>query len=289
MKNHEVKVYEVSTADEFLKKGEKFLLENESLNNILLGLANSISHKDRPADAELYILVEVDGNIVGAALRTDQRRAILISHMDDLYIDSILSFIINKNIELSGVNGKSSQVESFAKKYCKSFDLCFEMETKLGIYELNKLLMPKNSAYLLRVINDEDFDITLKFVESFIRDCFPKEENFKFEAQEMAKRFITNKSVYFLLNPNNEIVSMAANVRQTKNTACVGFVYTPDNFRKKGYGSLVTALVSKEILDGGKMACNLYTDLSNPTSNSIYQKIGYRKIGESIHFKFYKK
>jgi predicted GNAT family acetyltransferase len=38
-------------------------------------------------------------------------------------------------------------------------------------------------------------------------------------------------------------------------------------------------------LKSGKKFCNLFTDLLNPTSNSIYQKIGYRKIGESKHFK----
>jgi hypothetical protein len=39
------------------------------------------------------------------------------------------------------------------------------------------------------------------------------------------------------------------------------------------------------MLEVGKKFCNLFTDLLNPTSNSIYQKIGFRKIGESKHFK----
>ena len=49
---------------------------------------------------------------------------------------------------------------------------------------------------------------------------------------------------------------------------------------------MVTALVSQKIFDKGKSLCNLFTDLSNPTSNSIYQKIGYKKLGESIDLKF---
>lgn len=55
--------------------------------------------------------------------------------------------------------------------------------------------------------------------------------------------------------------------------------------RGHGYGSLVTALVSEKVLKEKKFA-NLFTDMTNPTSNSIYQKIGYKKIGENIHFDF---
>ena len=32
--------------------------------------------------------------------------------------------------------------------------------------------------------------------------------------------------------------------------------------------------------------CVLYTDMMNPTSNKIYQEIGYQKIADSIHIEF---
>ena len=38
--------------------------------------------------------------------------------------------------------------------------------------------------------------------------------------------------------------------------------------------------LSRLLLDGGRASCTLYTDLANPTSNSIYAKIGYRPVAD---------
>ena len=42
------------------------------------------------------------------------------------------------------------------------------------------------------------------------------------------------------------------------------------------------ATLSQAQLDAGKRACNLHTDLANPTSNGVYRRIGYLKIAESF-------
>ena len=38
------------------------------------------------------------------------------------------------------------------------------------------------------------------------------------------------------------------------------------------------AQVSREMLAHGRRFCFLYTDMANPTSNAIYQRIGYRLV-----------
>jgi predicted GNAT family acetyltransferase len=53
-------------------------------------------------------------------------------------------------------------------------------------------------------------------------------------------------------------------------------VYTPDRWRGNGYGSSVTAAATSAALGAGAENVVLYTDLANPISNSIYQRIGYR-------------
>jgi len=66
----------------------------------------------------------------------------------------------------------------------------------------------------------------------------------------------------------------------------VGPVYTPPAHRAKGYGSAVTAAVSQHARDAGATSVVLFTDLANPTSNSIYQKIGYRPVYDSTELEF---
>ena len=62
-------------------------------------------------------------------------------------------------------------------------------------------------------------------------------------------------------------------------------VWTPPELRGHGYASGVVAALSTARLEAGE-ACMLYTDLANPTTNAIYQAMGYRRIGDSISIRF---
>jgi predicted GNAT family acetyltransferase len=79
---------------------------------------------------------------------------------------------------------------------------------------------------------------------------------------------------------------MAFRSRPTLTGISIGSVYTPPEWRGKGYASACVAALSQLCLDSGYRFCMLFTDLSNPTSNKIYQQIGYRPIGESREFRF---
>ena len=74
---------------------------------------------------------------------------------------------------------------------------------------------------------------------------------------------------------DDQVVSMAGFSEPVAGVARVGPVYTPPAHRNRGYGTAVTATASAAALSGGATHIVLYTDLSNPTSNAIYQTIGY--------------
>ncbi|GAA2149725.1 GNAT family N-acetyltransferase [Kitasatospora kazusensis] len=62
----------------------------------------------------------------------------------------------------------------------------------------------------------------------------------------------------------------------------IGPVYTPPELRGRGYASAVVAAASAHALAQGAREVLLFTDLANPTSNSIYQKIGYRPLQDHL-------
>jgi predicted GNAT family acetyltransferase len=62
-------------------------------------------------------------------------------------------------------------------------------------------------------------------------------------------------------------------------------VWTPPVLRGNGYASAVVAALSNDRMDRGEH-CMLYTDLANPTSNAIYQALGYRRVGDSVTIRF---
>ena len=67
----------------------------------------------------------------------------------------------------------------------------------------------------------------------------------------------------------------------------VGPVYTPPGLRGRGYASAATAAASLRACSrrGPRRSC-CYTDLANPVSNSIYQRIGYRPVEDRVVLAF---
>jgi predicted GNAT family acetyltransferase len=104
------------------------------------------------------------------------------------------------------------------------------------------------------------------------------------DAELYRYRYSTKK--LYVLEDNGRPVSMAGYTREMQTVIGVAFVYTPPHFRGRGYASSCVAQLSQMALDNGFTKYVLYTDLANPTSNSIYQKIGYEPICDSLMLKF---
>jgi predicted GNAT family acetyltransferase len=96
----------------------------------------------------------------------------------------------------------------------------------------------------------------------------------------------TPESGMLLWEDDGETVSFAGWGGRTPNGIRVGPVYTPPELRGRGYATAVTADLSRRLLASGRRFCFLYTDLANPTSNAIYERIGYRRVCESAEFRF---
>jgi predicted GNAT family acetyltransferase len=92
----------------------------------------------------------------------------------------------------------------------------------------------------------------------------------------------------FLWEVGGEVVSYAVAGAPADGMSRVGPVYTPPAHRGKGYGSAVTAAASQWAVDAGAENVLLFTDLANPTSNSIYQAIGYRPVYDATELEFHK-
>ena len=66
----------------------------------------------------------------------------------------------------------------------------------------------------------------------------------------------------------------------------IGAVYTPPEHRRRGYATATVASLSRAMLDRGRRACYLFTDLANPTSNHIYAEIGYEPVCDVDEIRF---
>lgn len=94
-----------------------------------------------------------------------------------------------------------------------------------------------------------------------------------------------NAGNYFVWDDNG-VVAMAGRTRPTRAGITIGPVYTPPKFRRRGYATALVAELSQLLLDEGREFVTLFTDLANPTSNKIYQQIGFRPVCDFAEYRF---
>ena len=92
----------------------------------------------------------------------------------------------------------------------------------------------------------------------------------------MVQRAIEGGRLFVWKDP--QPVSMAAWAGPTPRGVRVNMVYTPPELRRRGYASAAVSALTKRLLDSGRKFVFLFTDLSNPTSNKIYQQMGYEAV-----------
>jgi predicted GNAT family acetyltransferase len=134
----------------------------------------------------------------------------------------------------------------------------------------------------MRLAAAEDLDILTQWQTSFLQEALGEYKP-EMARRSSERRIATGEA--FIWDDNGP-VAMAVKTRPTPHGCTVSGVYTPPELRGRGYASSCVAALSQHLLDAGKQFCNLFTDLANPTSNSIYQKIGYEPVCDFTVYRF---
>jgi len=153
------------------------------------------------------------------------------------------------------------------------------------LYEITDVTVPKVSGWC-RVATLNDIDLVEEWSTDFAEfiEGVPSTPS---ESDRAALRSGVTQKARRLWIDNDVAVSMAGHAPAVETpgglVTRVAPVYTPANLRGHGYGSAVTASLSEELLRGGSRVM-LFADAANPTSNSIYQHIGYQLIDDVVQF-----
>ncbi len=279
--------------DEFYKVAYPFLLEHEAENNLPLAILISLKKTVEAYGEEKVLLFSLtDANIINLiALRTPPHD-LIISYTDNLSTIEVLTEELTKrNEKLPGVLSFKEAADKFAEQWCERNSLICNLFRKERIYKLVKVseetLGDRKFSVAPKAHQELVFQWAVEMMKEAIIDT--TEDEIQRMIEILREEFDRDKSRMFLLFENNEPVSMAREAGKTPNGVFVNFVYTPIPLRRNGYATECVAKLSKYLLDSGKRYCFLFTDLSNPTSNSIYQKIGYQPVIDESHYKFLEK
>jgi uncharacterized protein len=265
-----------SSADAFLQDVGEILEQNETEHSLILGLARVVQQSPERFPSVLLARVAYNEATQLAAMMIEPNNLLIGSTSNTLTSRDALNTLISglEGHKLPGVEGRINVAEAFAQMWKPQGSL----HMKLRIYALEQVIPPSGyDAGTLRLAT---------LGSAFEREALGGDVSAE-EAEERAKRIIGNQNLFLWHIPAHDApVSMAARARPTAHGCTVNFVYTPPEHRGHGYASACVARLSQHLLDSGFKFCTLFTDLGNPTSNSIYQRIGYTPICDWNKYRF---
>lgn len=272
----------VDDVADFARRVEPFLVRYEAENNLLLGLMSSIQDF---TDSPYLAYVEHQGEVVAAALRTPPRGLVLSTLQESSALELIARDVYACDPALPDVTGPKSLAGVFADRWQSLSGAAHRLELAMRIYRLEQVNAVTGVCGEARLATGQDRDLLREWFYGFQSEALG--ETNPATVASIVNRWLSSSTRTLLLwYDEGRPVSMAGSTGPTPHGIRIGAVYTPPEYRRRGYASACVADLSQKMLDKGYQFCFLFTDLSNPTSNHIYQAIGYAPVCDVDKYRF---
>lgn len=272
-----------ASLDELLAEAGDFLHANPVHNTVLLTLADRLA-KDGPQafGAESPRFGWYGSPVTGVFVQTSPFPPRL-GRMSAEAAAELAQLLHAQGVELPGIGGWRAAAEAFAKSWEQLAGVTASVEVDERLYRLAQLEQPEPApSGRARPGEAEDRELIVAWCAAFMADV-RQTRPMDYEAW-FARRLADRDLIIW--EDQGRPVSLAACSPTIAGMSRIGPVYTPPELRGRGYASGVTAAVSAYALARGAQEVLLFTDLANPTSNSIYQKLGYRPVDDSVVLEF---
>jgi uncharacterized protein len=263
------------TSESFLDHAQAWLMRAEVQNNLVLGIATAVVRNPASVkDPPYFATVHEDTGIVGCAVRTPPY-PLAITHCEQVgALKPLARDVFALYPDLHMVRGPESVVGPFANLWAALTGGEVRRGMRQRLYEVrrvNRLDSPRQGR--LRPATESDLEILTLWAAGFVNEVGVPEST---SATDLVQDRLQNGRLFVWDDAGP--VSMAAWTGKTPNGVRVNLVYTPEGFRRRGYATACVAALTQLLLDQGNKYCCLHADLANPTSNRIYQRIGYSEV-----------
>jgi GNAT superfamily N-acetyltransferase len=273
-------------ADPFLHRAQPYLEQQEAVNTMLLNLALEYrSSPDRFPSRPYLALIEDEQGIVLAAGMAPPRKIFLFINRDEggQAMRLLVSDLMAGGWLVPSVFAPLEMAALFANTWQEMSGMRCHAGLRSRLYELKKVIFPTRAAGRLRLAEMGDLDLVARWMVNFKEEALGSEG--QAEARLEAEQRIKKQEIHLWMDGGRP-VSMAAKARPTTSGISIRLVFTPPEWRGKGYASTCVAVLSQACLDNGRKFCCLFTDLNNPTTHHIYQKIGYTPVTDFCEWSF---
>lgn len=278
----DVKVVIEKDVNSFLNTAQKLLYKDEAEYNLLLGL--SLAQQRLGKNDYQYFGIYQNEQLMGCAIITEIN--LVITNIPEPILQKFAEFLVEKNITFPGIVGPSMTSTLLSRIYSELTGKPYKLGFGQKIYSNSEVIPARATEGKVEMATIQDVETIAKWLVEFTSEALPNELTTIEKARKSAEANITAERVYVWRDQNGNCVSMNFVGRPTNNGITLNAVYTPPLNRKRGYASALVAATTQKMLESGKKFCALYTDSANPTSNKIYQDIGYKEVAGSKQFIF---
>ncbi|MEO6699965.1 MAG: GNAT family N-acetyltransferase [Jatrophihabitantaceae bacterium] len=235
------------------------------------------------AAAPLFGWYAGDSSVTGAVSMTPPY-GLLLAEVPAGSEADLVERLRQDQVEVPDVAGELATVDRFVAHWTKGTALTTEVLLRQRLYRLDGLRQPPNPPPgSARPATEADLDLVMDWMLAFQQEAEPRSMA---PASSIYQRRAALGLLWFWCDVAGQPVAFAGRNVEVAGASRIGPVYTPPPFRQRGYGAAATHACSQDALDQGAQAVLLFTDLANPTSNSVYRSLGYRPVDERIIVKF---
>lgn len=274
----------------FLAAAESHLAEDPVLTTVVSSvthraLAEAAAGVPSPEHPRWWVVVRRGGEIVGIAMRTAPFAPypLFVLPMPDDAARLIAATLFDRGESIEGVNGALPAASVLADETARLAAGAASVHQHTRLFVLGELIDPAPVPGRLRRASVEDLALALGWFDAFAADAAEQagrtaEATFSenVDREDMLRR-IAAERVWLWEDEDGLVVHLTGHNPPSFGVARVGPVYTPADQRARGYASAAVAAVSRQLVSEGARVC-LFTDQANPTSNKIYQALGYRAV-----------
>jgi len=227
---------------------------------------------------------ERDG-IAGVAMRTapfPPYPVYLLAMPDDAAV-LLARTLRERGEEVGGVNGALPATRVFAEEYARLAGMEVAVHEHLRLFELGELQVPPAPPGRLRPAALDDAELCLAWFRDFESAAAEQAGRAgthgigeSFTLEDMVDR-IDAGVIWLWVDAEGEPVHLTGANVPANGVTRIGPVYTPREHRARGYAGRAVAEISRRYVEQGVRCC-LFTDQANPTSNKVYEALGYRPV-----------
>jgi RimJ/RimL family protein N-acetyltransferase len=270
--------YLTDDVEEFLARAGEFLRSRPAAHTVPLTVTDNLRTRgDRVYGDDAPGFGVLQGR--AAYVRTPPHPIVLTALTDD-EADALAGLLAGtgRNRNLSGVIADQDTASAFAAAWQRHTGTATALHQRMRLYRLGELNVPRPApAGRARVAGAADRKLLAQWYEEF---CAAVGEVVVRDTDEWADERVERGDVMFWQTPDGTPVAMAGTSPKVAGQVRVVGVYTPAHLRGRGYAGAATAEISRAALEAGAAEVLLFADLANPTSNGLYQRIGYRPVSD---------